>query len=52
VARLGEGAHDGLSVKADASGGTITLIYSTGPLLDGSLPTAKIPLGSFPVKIP
>lgn len=32
--------------------GTITLIYSTGPLLDGSLPTTKIPVGSFAVKIP
>jgi len=32
--------------------GTITLIYSTGPSLDGSLPTAKIPVGSFAVKVP
>jgi len=32
--------------------GTITLRYSTGPSLDGSLPTAKIPVGSFAVRIP
>lgn len=32
--------------------GHITLRYSTGPSLDGYLPTAKIPVGSFAVKIP
>ena len=32
--------------------GTITLYYSTGPSLDGSFPTAKIPVGSFSVTIP
>ena len=32
--------------------GTITLRFSIGPSLDGSLPTAQIPVGSFAVKIP
>jgi hypothetical protein len=43
------------SVPALASGvtrGTITLRYSTGPSLDGALPTAKVRVGSFAVKIP
>jgi hypothetical protein len=32
--------------------GTITLRYSTGPSIDGDLPTAKIPVGSFTITIP
>jgi len=32
--------------------GTITLRYSTGPSLDGDLPTKKIPVGSFTATIP
>jgi hypothetical protein len=32
--------------------GTIALRYSTGPSLDGSFPTANIPVGTFTVHIP
>ncbi len=32
--------------------GTITLYYSTGPSVDGELPTKKIPVGSFTATIP
>jgi hypothetical protein len=32
--------------------GTVTLRFSTGPSLDGSLPSAQIPVGSFAVTIP
>jgi hypothetical protein len=51
---VGFGLHEpvGATLKPGLLRGRVILDYSTGPALDGDLPTQKITVGTFTVKIP